>query len=228
VRSNQIQRRNNLFKIESAMNNNGRHIFLVDDELKVRQVVAEALEQLSARVTCFPFASDCLEQLSSHKCDLLITDLRIPEMDGIELLRHARLVAPWVPVLIITGYGDVPTAVEAIKAGAADFIEKPLDKKDFVQKVKSLLPENGNHKHLGEPLTQSEQRVLNLVLSGKSNKEIADLLNRSTRTIEVHRARIMRKFGADSLVDLVKRAAVTGLVELSGDQNHNDAATHPH
>ena len=210
------------------MNDNDRQIFFVDDELKVRHVVAETLEQLSERVTCFPCASDCIEQLSSQKCDLLITDLRMPEMDGIELLRCARLIAPWLPVLIITGYGDIPMAVGAIKAGAADFIEKPLDKKSFVRKVKSLLPENGNHKHLGEPLTQTEQRVLKLVLDGKSNKEIANILKRSKRTIEVHRARVMRKLGADSLVALVKRAAATGLVELPGEQSHNDAATHPH
>ena len=196
------------------MRNDNRHIFFVDDELKVREVVGETLEQLSARVTCFPCASDCLEQLSSQRCDLLIADLRLPEMDGIELLRRARLIAPWVPVLIITGYGDVPTAVEAIKAGAVDFIEKPLDKKSFVRKVESLLSENGNHKHLGKPLTQTEQRVLRFVLDGKSNKEIADLLKRSRRTVEVHRARAMHKLGVESLVDLVKRAVAVGLVEL--------------
>ena len=93
-----------------------------------------------------------------------------------------------------------------------NFIEKPLDKRIFVKKVKSLLPENGNGKHLDDSLTHSEQRVLRLVIDGKSNKEIADLLNRSRRTIEVHRARVMRKLGADSLVDLVKRAATMGLV----------------
>jgi two-component system response regulator FixJ len=196
------------------MNNDSRHIFFVDDELKVRQVVAETLEQLSARVTCFPCASDCLEQLSCHKCDLLITDLKLPEMDGIELLRCARLIAPWVPVLIITGYGDVPTAVEAIKAGATDFIEKPLNKKSFLRKVKSLLPENGNHKHLGTSLTQSEERVLKLVLNGRSNQEIASLFNRSRRTIEVHRANMMHKLGAESVIDLVKQAATMGLTDL--------------
>jgi len=193
------------------MNNNSRHIFFVDDELKVRQVVAETLEQLSARTTCFPCALDCLEQLGSQKCDLLITDLRMPEMDGIELARRARLLAPWMPIMIITGYGDIPTAVKALKAGVADFIEKPLDKKSFVQRVKSLLPENGNHKHLGEPLTQTEQRVLRFVLDGNSNKDIASLLNRSRRTVEVHRARVMRKLGADSLVNLVKRTTTMGL-----------------
>ena len=130
--------------------------------------------------------------------------------------------------MIITGYGDVPTAVEAIKAGAADFIEKPLDKKSFVRKVKSLLPENGNHKHLGKSLTKSEERVLKLVLNGKNNQEIASLLSRSRRTIEVHRANMMHKLGVENLVDLVKQAAAMGLIGLPGDQDHNNAATHPH
>ncbi len=113
--------------------------------------------------------------------------------------------------MIITGFGDIPTAVETIRAGAADFIEKPLDKESFVRRVKTLLPKNGDHKHLGEFLTRSEHRVLRLVLDGKSNKEIANLLSRSKRTVEVHRARVMRKLGAHSLVDLVKRTATMGL-----------------
>lgn len=207
------------------MNNNHRHIFFVDDESKVRQVVAETLEQLRARVTCFPCASDCLEQLGSHKCDLLITDLRLPEMDGIELLRLARLIAPWVPVLIVTGYGDVPTAVEAIKTGAADFIEKPLDKKSFLQKVKSLLPDNGNH--MMESLTQSEERVLTLVLNGRSNKEIAGLLSRSRRTVEVHRAHVLSKLGAENTIDLVKKATLMGLTELPTNQSPIDDLYNP-
>jgi len=210
------------------MNNNGQDIFFVDDELKVRRVVAETLERLGARVTCFPCASDCIEQLSCQKCDLLITDLRLPEMDGIDLVRHVQRLAPYVPVLIVTGYGDIPTAVEAIKAGAADFIEKPLDKGSFLRKVNSLLPANGNHRHLGKSLTQSEERVLKLVLNGKSNQEIASLLSRSRRTIEVHRANMMHKLGVDSLFDLVKRAAVMGLIELPGDRNQSVGCDESH
>ncbi len=87
-------------------------------------------------------------------------------------------------------------------------IEKPLDNKSFVRRVKSLLPENGSGKHLGELLTQGEERVLKLVLGGKSNKDIANLLNRSKRTIEVHRAHVMHKLGVESLVDLVKRRSL--------------------
>ena len=195
-------------------NSKDQHIFFVDDAPKLRQVIAETLARCGLEVSCFPCATDCIERLSSQKCDLLITDLRLPDKDGIDLVRDVKRLAPYVPVLIVTGYGDVPTAVEAIKAGAADFIEKPLDKESFVRKVKSLLPENGNHKHLGKSLTKSEERVLKLVLHGKSSQEIASLLSRSRRTIEVHRAHVMHKLGADSLVDLVKRAVAMGLVGL--------------
>ena len=198
-------------------NGNDQHIFLVDDEPKVRQIIDETLGQLRLKVSCFACAAYCLDHLCDQECDLLITDLKMPEMDGIELLRCAKKIVPLLPVLIITGYGDVPTAVQAIKAGAEDFIEKPLDKISFVKKVRAILQDNGNHTetHTGEPLTRSERRVLKLVLDAKSNKEIADLLNRSRRTIEVHRARVMRKLGADSLVDLVKRATLGKLSDGS-------------
>ena len=167
------------------------------------QACRKDTEQFSTRVTCFPCGSDFLEQLGSHKCDLPITYLRMPEKNGMELLRRVRVVVPWIPVLFLTSYGDIRTAVEAIKAGAVDFIEKPLDKRSFVHKVMSLLPENSNHEHRGKPLTQSEQRVFQLVIDGKSNRETASLLSRSQRTFEVHRAHVMHKLGVDSLVDLI-------------------------
>jgi FixJ family two-component response regulator len=204
--------------------NDRKYIFFVDDEPSVRQVVVETLEQVGLNVSCFASAEDCLENLSSQKCDLLITDLRMPEMDGIELLRHARLLSPWVPVLLITGYGDIPTAVEGIKAGAVDFIEKPLDKKSFLEEVESILRENREHRdiYMGGDLTRSEMRVLKQVIDGKTNKEIASLLNRSIRTIEAHRAAAMRKLGADNRIDLVIRATTMGLADPSIDQELRD------
>ena len=207
-------------------NSSGQHIFFVDDESNVRQVIVETLEQLGLNVSCFANGEDCLEKLRSQKCDLLITDLRMPEMDGIELLRRAALVSPWVPVLIITGYGDIPTAVEGIKAGAVDFIEKPLDKKSFLEEVESILLENGEQRdiYLGGDLTRSEMRVLKQVIDGKTNKEIASLLNRSRRTIEVHRAAAMRKLGADNRIDLVIRATTMGLADPPADQEPRDRA----
>jgi len=192
-----------------------KHIFFVDDEPKVRQVVGETLEDLGPKVSCFASAVDCLEQLGSQRCDLLITDVKMPEMDGMELLAKAKRLAPWMPILVITGYGDIPTAVAAIKAGAVDFIEKPLDKKSFLWKVKSILQQSTfDDFYTGKPLTESEMKVLKLIFDGKSNKEIANLLHRSVRTIEVHRGHLMRKLDVDNVVDLVKRAAMMGLVEL--------------
>ena len=192
-----------------------RHIFFVDDEPKIREVVGETLEQLGSRVSCFAKGSDCLEQLEIQRCDLLITDMKMPGMNGMELLTEAKRLAPWLPVLVVTGYGDIPTAVTAVKAGAVDFIEKPLETETFLRKVKSLLHHNAVLDFLkDEPLTRTEVRILRMVIEGKSSKEIANLLHRSIRTIEVHRARVMHKLCVDNLVDLVKRAVVMGLIDL--------------
>ncbi|MBN2181269.1 MAG: response regulator transcription factor [Sedimentisphaerales bacterium] len=196
-----------------------RNIFFVDDEPKVREVVGETLEQLGSKVRCFAKASECLEQIETQRCDLLITDVKMPEMNGIELLIKAKRIAPWLPVLIVTGYGDIPTAVTAVKAGAVDFIEKPLETETFLRKVKSLLKHNSVLNFIKDnPLTRSEIKILRLVIEGKSSKEIANILHRSIRTVEVHRSGIMHKLGVDNLVDLVKRAAAMGLIDLLDEQ----------
>jgi two-component system response regulator FixJ len=200
-----------------------KHIFFLDDEPTVREVVRETLEDSNFKVSCFDSPFECLTRLRSKKCDLLITDLKMPEKDGLELLKDVKHLTPWVPVLMITGYGDIPTAVKAMKAGAVDFIEKPLDKKNFVRKIKSILKKNASaHPDLGNSLTRAEKRILQLVIKGMSNKEIATLLHRSARTIEVHRAHIMHKLGVDNLVDLVKRVASMGLVDLEQKKPANE------
>ncbi len=190
-----------------------QHIFVVDDEQGVCEAICKTLKQSGAEVTCFVRAAECLEQLRSQRCDLLITDLKMPEMDGIKLVTNIKHLRPWLPILIVTGYGDIPTAVKAIRAGAVDFIEKPLNKKSFVDKVESILRGNNSYERLGKPLTESERTVLRLVIEGKTSKEIASSLHRSHRTIEQHRSHIMHKLGADNLVDLLKRAAAMGLID---------------
>ncbi|MHC4322943.1 MAG: response regulator transcription factor [Planctomycetota bacterium] len=196
-----------------------KNIFFLDDEPTVREVVRETLEDSNFNVSCFGNPFECLAQLRSKKCDLLVTDLKMPEKDGIELLTDVQHLAPWVPVLMITGYGDIPTAVKAMKAGAVDFIEKPLEKKDFVRKIRSILKKHvSTHPDLGTTLTRTEKKILQLVIDGKSNKEIAFLLHRSARTIEVHRSHLMHKLGVDNLVDLVKRVASMGLIDLEEKQ----------
>ena len=201
------------------INNAEQHIFFVDDEPKVCKAVDRTREQLGSKVSCFACAADCLEQLRSQTCDLLITDVKMPEMDGIELLTEARRIIPWLQVLVITGYGDIPMSVRALKAGASNFIEKPLDRQSFLSAVESLLKRNAwADPLLGKLLTRTEMKVLRFILKGKSNKEIAYLRNRSIRTIEDQRSHIFRKFGVDNLVDLTKRAAEMGLVDLPANK----------
>ncbi|MFC1792684.1 response regulator transcription factor [Planctomycetota bacterium] len=202
-----------------------QHIFFLDDEPTIREVVKETLEDSKFKVNCFESPTECLARLRSQKCHLLITDLKMPEKDGIELLTDVKHLAPWVPVLMITGYGDIPTAVKAMKAGAVDLIEKPLDKENFVQKVKSILTKNvSTHPDLGIPLTQIEMKILRLVIDGKTNKEIAIMFHRSICTIEVHRSRFMRKLGVDKIVDLVKRVVSMELVDLEEKQEPNETS----
>ena len=192
-----------------------QHVFFVDDEPNVCKMVGRALEQASLKVTCFTCAADCLKQLRSQRCDLLITDVKMPEMDGIELLTEVKRNIPSLPVLVVTGYGDIPMAVKALKVGASEFIEKPLDRQSFLSVVESELKRNALiHRIAGDVLTKTEMIVLRLILDGKSTKEIASLRHRSVRTIEDYRSRIIRKLGFNNLVDLVKQVAVVRLVEL--------------
>jgi FixJ family two-component response regulator len=137
----------------------------------------------------------------------------MPGMDGIELLAQVKHIAPWLPVLVITGYGDIPMAVKALKLGASDFIEKPVDRQTLLSTVELLLSKVTPPDTLrGKALTRVEMGVLRLILDGKSNSEIAFLRHRSVRTIEDERCRIMHKLGVDNVVDLVKRAVAMGLV----------------
>jgi two-component system response regulator FixJ len=190
-----------------------RNIFFVDDEPGVRKAAARTLKGVGYKVACFAGAAECLKKLRLKGCVLLITDVKMPGIDGIELVRRARQIAPWVSALVITGYGDISTAVRAMKAGAFDFIEKPLQRENFLSIVKSAMEQNGSAgpSKRGMLLSKMEKIVLRLIMQGLSNKEMADILHRSRRTIEDHRLHIMEKFGADSTVEMVKRAASMGL-----------------
>ncbi len=116
-----------------------------------------------------------------------------------------------MPVLIVTGYGDVSMAVNALKVGAVDFMEKPLERKLLLDAVKQALEASpDSHIRIGNILTKTEKQVLQLILTGKTTREIADARHRSTRTIEDHRSRIFRKIGVRNLVELVKKLGASG------------------
>jgi len=187
-------------------------VFFVDDDAEIRKLVSEDLEGLGYNVSSFADAVDCLEQLPKQDCNLLITDVKMPGMDGLILLRNVKRVAPWVSVMVITGFGDIPMSVKALKLGAVDFIEKPLDRESFLHKVKAILRQGGFvDSPAGRILTKTEKKVLKLILNGEGNKQIANKLQRALRTVERHRSSIMRKFRVDNVVDLVKKAALIDL-----------------
>ena len=117
-------------------------VFFVDDDAGIRKLIAEELEGINCRVSCFSDGAECLDQLSKQNCSLLITDVKMPGMNGLTLLSRARREAPWVSVMVITGFGDVSMAVRALKLGAVDFVEKPLDRKAFLHKVRTILTQN--------------------------------------------------------------------------------------
>ena len=188
------------------------HIFVVDDEPGMLEVVSLILEQVKFECTCFTKADDCLRLLHKQICDLLITDVKMPDMGGMELLRRAKQIVPWLPVIMMTSYACVSMSVQALKAGAANFIEKPLEMKTLLATVESALTQNNLAKVLrGEQLTNVEMTILCLILQGRNNDEIAHILQRPVSTIESNRSDIMRKLGVNSAVDLERRASAMGL-----------------
>lgn len=186
---------------------NGRVVF-VDDDLNLCKTVSRSLERRGLSVRYFTNGFDCLTDLSSNHCDLLITDVRMPGMDGVTLLRQVKDSYPWLPVLIITGYGDIPLARKAFKSGAADFIEKPFTIENLMSAVEAAMRLNHQYQGLaGNALTRAESRVLALIMKGMNNRQIADVLYRSVRTVEVHSGRIYKKFGVSNRTELVRRVA---------------------
>ena len=190
-------------------------ISVVDDDPQVRDSIRALLESANFSVKDYASARMLLEDHFS-KSDCLIADIRMPEMDGLELQDELVRRGVNLPVVIITGHGDVPLAVRAMKAGAVDFIEKPFDDVLLISSVRRAVEigrrtrdhavEIGAAKRLIGLLTPRELHVLDKLVAGNSNKTAAYELGISPRTIEIHRAHIMDKMNARSLSDLVRVA----------------------
>ena len=184
---------------------NARVVF-VDDDLKLCKTVSRSLEHRGLRVRYFTNGCDCLKDLNSNHCDLLITDFRMPGMDGVTLLKQVKDSYPWLPVLVVTGYGDIPLAKEVFKSGAADLVEKPFTAEILMSAVELATARSRQYEGLaGSALTRAETKVLALMMKDMNNREIADLLHRSVRTVEVHSGSIYKKFGVSNRIELVRR-----------------------
>lgn len=184
-------------------------IYLIDDDATVLKAISQSLQSSGYRVSSFRSAEECLVILQSSECNLIISDVNMPNIDGISLLKKIKELKPSLPVLIITGFASVPLAVEAIKLGAYDFIEKPFDETTLLNAVKkglATVTAISDYK-----LTAAELKILQYVASGKSNKEIAYLIDRSIRTVENQRHRLMRKLKVNNGAGLTKIAISLGL-----------------
>jgi two-component system, LuxR family, response regulator FixJ len=189
-------------------------IFLVDDDAAALRALAAVVKVVFPRVLSFTSAADFLAGYRSHHSGCLVLDVAMPGMNGLEL--HRKLIRDKInmPVIYVTGHGNVAMAVEAMQMGAVNFLEKPVQEHELWDSIRKALElELQNHRrrirrqHAEERLTKltvGEREVLNLILEGKRNKEIALHLDLSTRSIEDRRARIMKKMSAGSLAELVQ------------------------
>jgi two-component system response regulator FixJ len=200
--------------------NSDQTIFIVDDDPGVRKSLRVLLEASDFQVRDYPSAKAFLaDNIKTGGC--LIADIRMPEMGGLELQEELVRRAVALPVIIVTGHGDVPLAVRAMRAGAIDFIEKPFDGDlllvslqralDVGQRERNRSVEAQKALELISQLTPRERQVLEQLVAGRSNKLAAFELSISPRTIEIHRARIMDKLNARSLSDLVRTALAASM-----------------
>jgi two-component system, LuxR family, response regulator FixJ len=189
-------------------------VHVIDDDEAVRDSLRLLLESAGFAVRTYAAASSFLAVAGEKPDGCVVTDVRMPEMDGLELQRRLSGLGARMPVIVMTGHGDVPIAVEAMKAGAVDFLEKPFGDEQLLSAVQSALEvsQQAQQEQAAVAATQArlasltprEREVLDQLVLGKANKVIAYDLGASPRTIEVHRARVMEKMGARSLPELVR------------------------
>lgn len=189
-------------------------VFVVDDDPAIRKSLRWLIESVGLKVQTHELASEFLESYSPDHPGCLVLDVRIPGMSGLELQEKLRERGYDIPVIIVSGYGDVPMAVRAMKAGAVDFLEKPVSDQvllDYIQKgIERDIQNKANreqNKELVErkaTLTRRENEVMKYVVSGFSSREIAEKLNVSFKTVEAHRAKIMKKMQAKSVPKLIQ------------------------
>lgn len=191
-------------------------VFIVDDDAAVRRFLSGLIQSINLRVSAHASAQDFLDAYVPGCPGCLLLDVRMPDMSGLELQRELAERSIHLPVIILTGHGNVPVAVQAMKAGAVDFMEKPFNNELLLDRIQTAMVQsvraesdwverNETSKRL-KLLTPRERQVFDLVVAGKMNKAIAYHLTISEKTVETHRANVMRKMGARSLASLVQMA----------------------
>jgi two-component system response regulator FixJ len=199
-----------------------RAVHIIDDDEGLRESLAFLLRAAQLEVRSFDSAKTFLDALPDASVGCVITDIRMPDMSGIELLRRLKELKVGIPVIVITGHGDVALAVEAMKIGAADFFEKPFDDDLLVASVRAALRQQEDQTKRGVERAEIEHRISTLsprekdvlagLVEGRANKQIAFDLGISPRTVEIYRANLMNKMQANSLSDLVRMALISEML----------------
>lgn len=189
-------------------------VFIVDDDQAVARSLRWLFETVQLKVELFASAQAFLDGYDCAKPGCLLLDVRMPGMSGLDLQERLKAQQIHVPIIFITGHGDVEMAVRAVKAGAFDFVEKPFNDQNLLERIHKAInfdtlqrSQNSQRQRFQacfDSLTPREREVLDLVVNGKSNNAIANLVGLSAKTIEVHRAKMMEKMCARSVADLVK------------------------
>jgi two-component system response regulator FixJ len=197
-----------------------RTVFVVDDDAAALDSLVMLLRSDGLNPSGFSSATTFLEALTPESRGCVISDVRMPGMDGVQLLKALKAMGCILPVIVITGHADVTVAVQAMKAGAAEFVQKPYESELILRMVRTCLEDNddavdANAKRTRvlrrvESLTARERQVLDLIMEGASNKVIASNLSISPRTVEIYRANVMSKMRADSLSELIRMTLTSG------------------
>jgi two-component system, LuxR family, response regulator FixJ len=198
-------------------------VYVIDDDPAMRDSLEFLLGSAGFSVRLFDSAQGFLDELANLDAGCVLTDVRMPGIDGMELLRKLSSGARKLPVIVMTGHGDVPLAVEAMKLGALDFVEKPFDDERLIGMIETALAQNetgSKSEALSADmaarvasLTQRERQVMQGLVTGQSNKTIAREYDISPRTVEVYRANVMTKMQAGNLSELVRFAIRAGVIE---------------
>ena len=188
-------------------------VYVLDDDPRVRRALGRLLRTAGHTVELFATPEELLRSLADERPGCLVSDLRLPEMNGLDLFAMLRMAGHRLPIVFITGYGDVPTSVKAMKFGAVDFLTKPVDEDELLGAVgralrrdartRRAMAEIQEVRELFALLTPREREVFALVVKGNLNKQIAGLLGTTEQTVKVHRGRVMQKMGVGSLAQLV-------------------------
>ncbi len=189
-------------------------VFIVDDDEAVRESLALLLDSIGQKCASFNSAVDFLDGYNADMAGCIVLDIRMPGMNGLELQKKLNEIGCILPIIFVTGHGDVPMAVEAMQHGAVDFIQKPYREQDLLDKINQAIVLDEKQRQALQQrhsiieklasLTPREKEVMDMMVDGKANKVIAIDLGISQRTVEIHRARVMEKMETHSLAHLVK------------------------